>query len=110
MDDTVLDDRKCFLPTCSKSGQLKTFKLQAVKKLIECAKERYDDETRNRLQAILESEADKASVEIHKNSYCSFTSKNHVNKLVAKKRKESSIDSDDPPVARIRRSQVKTFI
>ncbi len=32
-------DQKCLLPTCSKSGQLNTFKLQAVKKLIECAVE-----------------------------------------------------------------------
>ena len=37
-------DQKCLLPTCSKSGQLNTFKLQAVNKLIECAVERHDCE------------------------------------------------------------------
>ena len=61
------------------------------------------------MQAILDSQGEQASVELHKNCYCSFTSKDHVKKLVAKKRKDGSIDSDEAPVARIRRSQVKEF-
>ena len=31
MPDAVFDDGECFLPTCSRSVQVKTFKLQAVK-------------------------------------------------------------------------------
>ncbi len=49
MADAVLDhdyDGKCFLPACNESGRLmKTFKLQTVKKRIECATELQDNET-----------------------------------------------------------------
>ncbi len=49
MADAVLDrddDGKCFLPTYNGSGHLmKTFKLQTVKTLIECATELHDNET-----------------------------------------------------------------
>ena len=41
--------QKCLLPTCNKSGKLNTFKLQAVKKPIECAVERHDYEIRDKL-------------------------------------------------------------
>ena len=54
MADVGLNDR-CLLPSCSSSGSLKTFKVQAVKKLLECAVERGDDETLNKLQTILNS-------------------------------------------------------
>lgn len=87
MADTVPDVGKCLIPTCSRSGQLKTFKLQGVKRLIECATERHDNETRSRVQAILDSQGEQASVEVHKNCYCSFTSKDNIKKFVAKKRK-----------------------
>ena len=45
-------DQKCLLPTCSKSGQLNTFKQQVVNKLIECAVEHHDCEIRDKLQAV----------------------------------------------------------
>ena len=102
-------DGKCLLSTCSKSGPLQTFKLQAVKKIIESSILRHDDETRNRMQAIFDSQGEQASFELHKNCYCSFTSKDHIKSLVAKKRKEGLIESDDTPVARMRRSQVIDF-
>ena len=105
----AIADGKCLLSTCSKSGPLQTFKLQAVKKIIESSILRHDDETRNRMQAIFDSQGEQASVELHKNCYCSFTSKDHIKKLVAKKRKDGLIESDDAPVARMRRSQVIDF-
>ena len=58
---------------------------------------------------VLDSQGDEALVEVHQGCYCSFTSKYHVKKVVDKKRKEGSIDSEEPPTARIRRSQVKEF-
>jgi len=112
MANATVDDGKCllsYLATCSKSGQLTKFKLQAVNKLIQCAAERHDDETRDKLLTILNSQGEHASVELHKNCYCSFTSKDHIKKLVTKKRKDGSIDSDETPVSRIRRSQVTDF-
>lgn len=93
MDDEALYDGK-ELATCSRSEQLKTFKLQVVKTLIECAMEQYDDVIGNRFQAILDSQEEKASVELHTNCYCSFTSKDHVNKLVTQKRKFGIIDNE----------------
>ena len=59
----TLDDGKCLLPTCSKSGRLSIFKLQAVKKLIECVVERHDLEIRDKM-GILNSQGEQASVQL----------------------------------------------
>ncbi len=109
MADVGLNDR-CLLPSCSStsSGSLKTFKIQAFKKLLECAVERGDDETLDKLQTIFNSHGEQATVVLHKSCYCSYTSKEHVKKFVLK-RKAESVSSDEPPTARIRRSQVKEF-
>ena len=111
MAGAASNERKCLLPTCSRSGSLQLFKLRGVVRLIECATERQDDATRNRIQAILDAEGEQASVQIHKLCYCSYTSKHHVTKLTAKKRKDDPTgdDVDLPPAARLRRSQVQNF-
>ncbi len=51
------------------------------KKLIEFATELHDNETRCRMQAILNSQGKKASVELHKSCYCSFTFKDPIKRL-----------------------------
>ena len=61
-------------------------------KVIKCARERCDNETCDRMQEVLNSQGEQASVELHKRCYCSFTSKYHVSKPVAKKMKDDSID------------------
>ena len=73
-------DQKCLLPTCSKSEQLNTFKLQAVNKLIESAVERHDCEIRDKLQGVLDSHGEQASVELHRSCYSLYTSKDHIKK------------------------------
>ena len=65
---------RCILSNCSSSGSLKTFKLQAVKRLIECAVERGDDEIHDKLQTMLNSQGEQASIQVHKSCYCSYTS------------------------------------
>ena len=105
MADAVLDDEKCLLPTCNRSGPLNTFKVQAV---IECATEQHDDETGNKMQACLDSQGEQASVKLHKNCYCSFISKEHIKRLLARKRKAGSMDLEEAPIPRVR-SQVKEF-
>ena len=109
MTSLSLDEGECLLPKCKKSGPLQQFKLRGVKKLLDCAVERNDDDIRNKIQTILDSQGEDASVELHKSCYCSFTSKDHVNKLVSKKRVDHSTDSDEPPIARTRLSQVTQF-
>ncbi len=100
----TFNEGKCLLPTCSKSGRLTIFKLQAVKKLIECAVERHDLEIRDKMQDIL------ASVQLHKNCYCSYTSKDHIKNLASMKRKATPAPViTEPPIARVRRSQVSEF-
>ena len=47
---------------CSRSGSLQRFKLRGVVRLIECATERQDIATRNRIQAILDVDGEQASV------------------------------------------------
>ena len=81
----TFNEGKCLLPTCSKSGRLTIFKLQAVKKLIECAVERHDLEIRDKMQDILNSQGEQASVQLHKNCYCSYTSKDHIKNLASRK-------------------------
>ncbi len=94
MADVGLNDR-CLLPSCSStsSGSLKTFKIQAFKQLLECAVERGDDETLDKLQTIFNSHGEQATVVLHKTCYCSYTSKEHVKKFVLK-RKAESVSSD----------------
>jgi len=94
-------DQKCFLPICSKSGQFSTFKQKVVKKLIECAVERGDHKLHDKLQSILISHGEQTSVELHKNCYCSYTSKDHIKKLVSRKRKALEADITEAPTARI---------
>jgi len=79
---------------------------QAVKKLIECAVKHGDHELHDKLQSILDS---RASIELHKNCYCSYTSKDHIKKLASRKRKASEANITEAPTARVRRSQVGDF-
>ena len=55
--------------------------------MIECAFHRQDDEMRITVQAVLDSQGEQASVEMHKNCYCSYTYKEHIKRFLAKKRK-----------------------
>ena len=100
---------KCLLPICSSAGPLQTFRLQAIRKLLECATERNDGETYSTIQGFLDAQGEEASLELHKGCYCSFTSKHYIKKLAAKKRKCDSVSSVDEPPARIRRSEVSKF-
>lgn len=115
MAEAQLDAGKCLLPNCAfkKSGQLvKTkFKYQAIEKLIQCATERHESDTRLRLQSILDAQGNDASIELHKNCYCSFTSKENIRKnTIARKRKDGFADDVEVVVpAKIRRSKVKDF-
>ena len=74
-------NRKCLLSTCSNSGQLQTYKKQGLLKVIECAFQRQDGEMRTTVQAVLDSQGEQASMEMHKNCYCSCTSKEHIKRF-----------------------------
>ena len=91
------------------SGPLQTFKQQGLLKLIDCAFQRKDYEMRTRMQAILDSQADKATFGMHKSCYSTSTSKDHIRRHLCKKKKEGSPDTDDVPAARIRRSHTLTL-
>ena len=99
----------CISPICNRSDQLQAFKVNAIKRVIECATARHDDDTRKSMQKLLDEHCEQASVNLHKNCYCSYTSKSHIGRYVAKKRKEGLIESEDVPAARVRRSQAVDF-
>ncbi len=61
---------------------------------------------RFKLQGVLDYHGEQASVELHKSCYCSYTSKNHIKKLVSRKRKAIQADISEVPSARVRRSLV----
>ena len=109
MAEVATVDNRYIPPTCSQSGPIKTFKDEAIKNVIRCAIERHDSVTRSKMQLVLDSQGEHASVQLHKNCYCSFTSKDHIRREVAKKRKCGLIDGDEAPVTRVRRSQVIAF-
>lgn len=109
MVDVAVDSAVCLLPNCSGCGPLQLFKVRGIKKLIDCATERHDDKIHSTLQSTIDSQGEQASVELHKSCYCSYTSKDHIRKVVAKKKLHGSIDSDEPPTARTTRSQVMEF-
>lgn len=101
--------RSCFLPSCEKSGPLLTFKVQAVRKLLESATDRNDDEKKTRIQGVVGMEGDDVSLQLHKRCYYSYTSR-HVGNFLARKRKDDlSSNECEPPSGRIRRSQVVNF-
>ena len=102
-------NRKCSLTACSSSWPLQTYKKQGILKVIECALQRKDDDMQTRMQTILDSQGEQSLIEMHKNCYCSYTSKEHIKRLLGKKRKEGRVDIDDAPAARMRRSQVTDF-
>jgi len=85
MKMAIPGDQKCLVPICTKSGQLNTFKLQAVNKLNECAVECHDCEICDKLQGILDSHGELAYVELHKSCYCSYIFKDHIKKPVSRK-------------------------
>ncbi len=63
-----------------------------------------------RLHALVDSDAEGAHIECHNTCYCSYTSKQNVVKYMAKIRKEGfSSPGTEPPVTRVRRSQLPTF-
>lgn len=94
-------------PTCNKSGQLNTFKVQAVKKLI--LQWNVMTEICDKLKSILKSQGEQASVNLHKNCYCSYTSKEHIKRYLFRKRKASQADITEASIARVGRSQVSDF-
>ena len=61
------------------------------------------------LQTVLDSQGEQASMERHKNCCRSYTSKGHIKRFLAKKRKEGRADSDDAQAARMKRSQITDF-
>jgi len=92
----ILSDQKCLLPTCTKSGKLNNFKLQAMNKLIECAVGRHDCEISDKLQGVLDSHGELVYVELH--------IKDHIKKPVSRKRKAIQADIPEAPTDRVRRS------
>lgn len=105
------DDGKCLISICSRSGQLQTVKLQGLKKLAECANQRTDNKTFKRVQAILDKDGEQSQIDVHKQCYCTYTSKHHVKRHLSKRKKneQESQDSDEIPATRVRRSQTLEF-
>lgn len=109
IDNEAVDIIVCLLSNCSEGNSLQLFKVCGIKKLIDCSTERHDDKFRSALQATIYSQGDRASVGRHEICFCSYTSKDHVRKVVARKTLHGLIDSDEPPTACTRRSEVKEF-
>uniref|UniRef100_UPI00358E0907 uncharacterized protein n=1 Tax=Myxine glutinosa TaxID=7769 RepID=UPI00358E0907 len=99
---------RCIFPSCCEKGSLQVFKVAAIKKIIQSSKDRGDD-IHQKLEMLLET-GDSATIECHKNCYCSYTSKQNIAKYLAKKRRDGFPSSvNEEPRTRVRRSQLPTF-
>ena len=97
-------EQKCFLPVCHGHGSYKTVKVKGINTLKQRAQERGDTDVKDKLVDILDRQGDQSSVECHSGCYCSYTSKEKLNKCLAKKIKTD--DNKESPVASRRRSQL----
>ena len=98
----------CFLPACKGKGGLKTFWREAINRLMQSSKER-GNAIHTKFE-ITNDDTNDNTVMLHKNCYCSYTSKSNITKYLSKKRKDSSFstDSSETPI-RVRRSQLPSF-
>ncbi|KAG1713969.1 hypothetical protein GQR58_002027 [Nymphon striatum] len=93
----------CLLPVCSKTVPQQAFKVNAIKTLIQRSKERCDD-IHVKLQTIIDSQGDNATVKCHKR----VTVHTHPNimwqSMWRKKKKEGFPSYSEPHTNRLRRS------
>ena len=58
-------EENCLLPGCHKSGKHDLFKIRGVNKLLECANDRRDIDTYQKMKAILDTRGEQMSVKVH---------------------------------------------
>ena len=104
-----MDSKTCVPPSCHNKGAFQTLKVEGINTMIQCSKERGDD-IHMKLQEILDSSGENATVECHKACYCAYTSRQNLAKYLAKKRREGFATSDsEQPSTRVRRSYLPKF-
>ena len=85
-------DSRCILPVCHGGGELKKFADQGIKTLISCAKARGDEELRAKLQDIVDGGGDAVRIECHKGCYCTYTSKQKIERLRKSQKRKAEDD------------------
>ena len=83
-----MTDRRCLLPVCHGGGEDKKIAEVGIRKLISCAIYRGDGDLHDTLQDILDGGGDAPCIVCHSGCYCTYTSKEKIERLKkAKKRK-----------------------
>ena len=83
---------RCLLPVCRGCGEDTKFTESGIKKLISCAKIRRDVELQTKLQDITNVGAGAASVVCHKGCYCTYTSKQKIDRIVKSHKRKAEDD------------------
>ncbi len=105
-----MTSKSCLSPQCLNTGKITSFKLKGINTLIKRAEERGDEDFQEELQLLLASKGDSATIEMHKNCYCTYTSKQNVMCGAPSSAKRSAVSSgNDVPVKIISRSHVQDF-
>ena len=108
--EDMMADQSCSIPSCHESGPVQVFKHQGLNTLIKRSQERNDSDFQAKLQSILDSQGESASICCHKSCYCAYTSKQNVARTVARKRKDKCAFLESvPQTSRWRRSQLESF-
>ena len=78
-----MDGSRCSLPVCHGGGEEKRFTKRGIHKLISCAHSRRDVDTKAKLQDIIDVDGNAASIVC----YCTYTSKEKINRVKKTKTK-----------------------
>ena len=74
-------ESRCLIPVCHGGGDWKKITDQGIKTLVSSSKARRDEEFCTKLQGIVDGGGDAACIECHKGCYCSYTSKQKIERL-----------------------------
>ena len=77
----MADSDRCVLAVCHDGGVKKSFSKGGIDKILSAAKVREDRELSVQLQSLLETHGDTATIVCHHGCYCTYTSKEKIDRL-----------------------------
>ena len=97
---------RCVLPVCHGGGVKKSFSKGGIDEILSAAKVREDRELSVQLQSLLETHGDTATIVCHHGCYCTYTSKEKIDRL--KKAQKRKADGECIKVTRLHTRSVES--
>ena len=102
----MADSDRCVLPVCHGGGVKKSFSKGGIDKILSAAKVREDRELSVQLRSLLETRGDTATIVCHHGCYCTYTSKEKIDRL--KKAQKRKADGECIKVTRLHTRSVES--